>query len=106
MTIHLTNGQTQQIPLASLSKMFFSENDATGIATVQNEENQIIINGSILKVTTKGGAHIIIYTIGGEVVKTINTTADETEVNLSGMKKGVYIVKVNNETRKIMNTGN
>ena len=101
MTLHLTNGTTQQLPLAKLSKMFFSNNGAAGITNLRTDEAQLSMEGGVLKVKTKAPAHLIIYNIDGSVVKSMETHAGETEVNVGDLSKGIYIIKVNGKAMKV-----
>ena len=72
MIIHMANGTKAELPLASLSKMFFTEKDITGIFAAQT-------------------------------VKTVTASSPETQINLSGLTKGVYIVRVGKQSKKVMN---
>ena len=100
----LWNGgtKTAEIPLASLDKMFFS--GTSGITTVTGSTATMRLNDGILRVTAPTGSRITLYNIKGQLLKEVTASGEETEVNLRGLlTKGVYIVKVGNETRKLMN---
>jgi len=101
MMVHLTDGSEAKLPLAGLSKMFFS-NSSTGIATL-TAPAQISLRSGVLRVNAPQGSIVTVYDMGGKAVRTVTATRAETEVNLSGVQKGVYIVKVGSETKKIMN---
>lgn len=90
-----------ELPLASLSKMAFTST-AAGIAAMELQSN-ITLEGGVLRVKADEGSRITLYNIKGESVSTITASAAETDINLSGLRKGVYIVKVNNEAKKVMN---
>lgn len=100
----LWNGgtKTAEIPLASLDKMFFS--GTSGISAVTGSATTMRLNDGILRVTAPTGSRITLYNIKGQLLKEVTASGEETEVNLRGLlTKGVYIVKVGNETRKLMN---
>lgn len=100
----LWNGgtKTAEIPLASLDKMFFS--GTSGISAVTGTGTTMRLNDGILRVTAPTGSRITLYNIKGQLLKEVTASGEETEVNLRGLlTKGVYIVKVGNETRKLMN---
>ena len=103
MVLHLTDGKQATLPLSQLSKLFFSDKDATGIASIGIEQSSISIQEGVLRVKADRGATVAIYDAGGRAVRMVQAGDKETEVNLSGMVKGVYIVKVGNQTKKVMN---
>lgn len=96
------NGETEtaRLPLATLNKMFFSATD--GITAVEDERKISVSNG-VLRVPTREGEGITLYNMRGEAVRSLPATGSETEINLSGMKPGVYIVKVGNRAEKVIN---
>ena len=90
-----------ELPLASLEKMSFT-GDGMGINTSTVAMKSTIQNG-VLRVNAPEGSHIILYNIRGEVVKEVTAASMETELNLSGLRKGVYIVRVGRQAQKLMN---
>lgn len=103
MVLHLTNGTEQTMPLSNLSKMFFTENGSSGIATVSGNQSNITLKDGVLYVKNVPGSTVTVYNAGGQTVRKITARETETQLNLSGLTKGVYIVKVGTETKKIMN---
>lgn len=103
MVLHLTNGTEQKMPLSNLSKMFFTENGTNGIATISGNQSNISLKDGVLYVKNVPGSTVTVYNTGGQIVRKVTARETETEVNLSGLIKGVYIVKVGTETKKIMN---
>jgi len=99
MILHMADNSTQQLPLASLSKMFFSAN-AQGISTVQAQQGKIMMDGDQLRLTLDEGEQAIVYNLKGEQILRANTS---TIFQLGRLQRGVYIVRVGNETRKVMN---
>ena len=103
MVLHMANGSEQKLPLNSLSKMFFSENGANGIGAIGVTQSMISMKDGVLRVKGDRGNTVTIYDMGGKIVRKVTASSAETELNLSGMTKGVYIVKVGGETKKITN---
>ena len=99
MILHLTNNTTQQLPLASLSKMFFSDGNQ-GIAMIQPQQGKIVMDGDQLRLNLNEGERAVVYNLKGEQVFRANTS---TTFQLGRLQRGVYIVRVGNETRKVMN---
>lgn len=98
INIHLTDGTTQQMPLASLSKMFFTGSNQ-GIATVSASKEVISLDGTTLRLRLADGEQAAIYDLGGVQVFTAN---ESVEFQTSNLRRGVYIVRVGNKTKKIM----
>jgi len=102
MNVALADGTMQQLPLAGLSKMFFSATP-TGIATATLQPSTIRTDGGVLHVSAPQGTVVTLYNMSGQAVHTITAQGDDTQINVSGLTKGVYIVKVGLLTKKIMN---
>lgn len=87
-----TNGtETFTAPVADMSKMFFSTNP-TAVSTVVANDNGLhasIVNGQ-LKVNAPAGSRVSVYSIDGRQVGTAHLT------------KGTYLVRVNNQTLKVI----
>lgn len=103
MIITMTNGSTTQLPLASLNKMFFSETGITGIAAQKQGSSQVKLIDGVIHVNAPAGSVITLFNMGGQAVRTMTSATDDTQINVSSLTKGVYIVKVGNLTKKVMN---
>lgn len=84
------NGETTTFSLTDLSSMFFSQT-ATSIAgiTDANATKVDIVNGQ-LKVTAPAGSRISVHSLDGR------------QANSNNLPKGVYLVRVNNQTLKVL----
>ena len=100
MVLTLTDGTQNTLPLASLSRMFFTQSSETGISLVRN--GGFRIENGVLYIDSKSGSQVTLYNIGGQVVRQFTTNADKAELNIGGLKQGVYIIKVNGQTQKFM----
>jgi hypothetical protein len=99
----LWNGDEQvaALPLSSLEKMQFTNNSA-GIDALEIASKTSLRDG-VLYVQAPSGSRITLFNLQGVAVKEVTASAEETEINLRGMVKGVYVVKVNDSATKIMN---
>lgn len=102
MIVALSDGTTQELPLAGLSKMFFTATP-TGIASATQAQSQIRLVDGVLHVSAPRGSVITLYNMEGKTMRTVTSQGDDTEVSVNGLTKGVYIVKVGTEAKKIMN---
>ncbi|MBR1414765.1 MAG: T9SS type A sorting domain-containing protein [Prevotella sp.] len=98
MVLHLSDGTTQQVPLSGLTKMFFSDGQA-GIATTQMQ-SKIQFHNGILRADVASGESISVFNMKGEKVFSAHASGT---YDLSTLTKGVYIIKVGQETRKVIN---
>lgn len=105
MLIRLTDGSLQRLPLSGLTKMFFS-GESTGIRPVAANGRMpgFRLKDGVLHVTGAQGAGISVYDANGKAVRSVTASEDETEMNLDGLSKGVYIVRVGSQTtKKVLN---
>ena len=103
MVLLLNDGTTHRLPLQGLNKMFFSENGQSAILPVLTSQSQIRLSGGVVHVQAERGTVVTLYNMNGQAVQAVTSTGGDTQLNVSHMRKGVYIVKVGNQTRKIMN---
>ena len=104
MVVTLADGTAQTLPLLSLTRMFFTEGNTDGISTISGEKAaDFSLRNGLLNVKTQEGAQVTVYDMNGKTVKTVKATGRETEIDVTGLGKGNYIIKVGNTTRKMMN---
>ena len=99
MVLTMTDGTEQRLPLGGLEKMFFAASPS-GIATVNTTQSKMQFSGGMLRATVMPGETISVYNMKGEKVLSANESGS---YDLSAMSRGVYIVKVGSETRKVVN---
>lgn len=102
MRIHLSNGTTESIALEGLSRMFFSDG-STGVVTMMGRQPAIRLVGGTIHVNAPRDTAVTLYSIGGKTLKSVTTTSEDAQINVSSLTKGIYIVKVGSEAKKIMN---
>ncbi|MCR5269956.1 MAG: T9SS type A sorting domain-containing protein [Prevotella sp.] len=99
MILSMTDGTTQRLPLSGLSKMFFSDGNLASIAS-QNIASKFELRDGILRVEIANGEHCTLYNLKGEEIFKAN---ESITLSVSSLKKGVYIVKIGNQAKKILN---
>lgn len=97
MIVHLSDGSTQSLPLSNLQRMFFSTTPS-GIQSVT--QSRMSFSGGVLRADIAAGERIEIYDMGGQRVFSSNQSGT---FDLTTLTKGIYIVKVGSETRKVVN---
>lgn len=86
-------GSEEAYAAADQWKEFTIKTDNTGVESIEENGNNIVVNGN--EITVEGDANIAVYNINGQLIY-----AGE---NISvAVPAGVYIVKVNNSTHKVI----
>ena len=99
MVLHLSNGNEQRLPLNTLQKMFFSEQGIEAVGTVVADEEKIRISDGQLRLQLGDNEKAVIYNMKGELVYVTNRSGS---FQIDNLRKGVYIVRVGNTTKKVM----
>ncbi|MCD8203178.1 MAG: T9SS type A sorting domain-containing protein [Prevotella sp.] len=95
------NGQeTQTVSLANINSMYFS--NVAGIRKILSSDNAINVSNHQLFVTSKKGADITVTNMLGMVVCRCVSTSDNEQAVGGWLPEGVYIVKIDDQTLKVM----
>lgn len=125
LAVQLKSGTTQKFDISSINKMLvnsqslavyttdvnaFTISDIQSLKFVQVATGISAVNGNGLAVNRQGdhltiiGAkpddQVPVYSVNGQTVGHFRATEEGT-LNLSGLRRGVYIMKINNKTIKI-----
>jgi len=101
MLVHLSSGAVQQLALSGLSTMEFS--NTNGIAIVDKQASIHLTGDGLLRINTDEGAQIFLYNVGGRLEKTVRAAATPVDIDMRSLPRGIYVVRVNNSTKKIVN---
>ncbi len=91
-----TSQGIETFPQDEMREIVF-EDSPTDIATLQAESGMLKVTGGVLTVGRQG--LLCIYTPNGTLHSMTRTEADS-QIELSALPQGVYIIKLNNETIK------
>lgn len=125
LAVQLKSGTTQKFDISSINKMLVSSQSlavyttdvnaftisdiqslkfvqvATGISAVNGNGLAVNRQGDRLTITgAKPDDQVSVYSVNGQTVGHFRATEEGT-LNLSGLRRGVYIMKINNKTIKI-----
>lgn len=124
LAVQLKSGATQKFDISSINKMLVSSQSlavyttdvnsfttsdiqslkfqvTTGISAVNGNELTVNRQGDQLTIAgIKSNDQVSVYSVNGQAVGHLQATEEGT-LNLSGLSRGVYIMKVNNKTIKI-----
>ena len=95
----MSSGTEQRLALSGLEKMFFSQ-EASGIAAVSKSSSTMRMDDGRLQLTVAPGERVTLYNIKGEQ---LFTTTSDAVYDMRALGRGVYIVRMGQEARKLMN---
>lgn len=98
MIVTLANGSEERLPLSGVSKMFFSDGKQS-IAKVNTDGSKIRLEDGVLKVQVEEGEMVRLYNLKGEEILSAKQSI---AYDIRHLTKGVYIVRVGNESKKLM----
>ncbi len=92
------------IPVDNIIRYTFERYDLTGVMDLREEEPEMKYRNSELVVTgLKVGTNVDIYDLSGKLVRHLESRRNGSyRLSLSDLSKGVYVVKVNQTTLKIL----
>ena len=82
------------------AETLYSEDDATGIATIRGENVKVFVFDGQLCIEGAAGKAVRLYTVSGALIKTV-TPRDGEKVGVFSVPAGTYIVQVGNKAAKI-----
>ena len=97
-----SNGETISYNLSDLRKAYFSTNDK--VENIENQQLAIYPNPAkdIIRIKNLADNQLVtVYSINGAIVKKVIASGD-TEINISELHAGLYIIGVGNAFSKII----
>ena len=101
MFMTLTDNEVVTLPFTTLSTVSFG--NTTGIASLNGCIEGLTLRDGLLSVNMQNDGKVIIYDTAGKVIEQVSVTKGQNKIDLSRMSKGVYIVRVNGTTTKMLN---
>jgi hypothetical protein len=102
MYLNLSSGTTEALPFEVLSNLTV-DGDDTGFELISKEKTGMELKDGTLSLDMKSDGTVTLYDAAGKTVRTIAVRAGQNSVSLGEMPKGMYIVKVNGSSQKILN---
>ena len=102
MYLHLTNGDKKTMPFSTLSYITVGS-DITGISLIGKEPAALEVKNGMLNVNMREDGTVILYDQAGKTVRRLKAKAGQNTFSMSGLTKGVYVVRVNGSSQKVMN---
>lgn len=102
MYLHLANGDKKTMPFSTLSYITVGS-DITGISLIGKEPAALEVKNGMLNVNMREDGTVILYDQAGKTVRRLKAKAGQNTFSMSGLTKGVYVVRVNGSSQKVMN---
>lgn len=94
--------QTATLPLSSLDAMYFTTQATTAIASARSASPSVRVSGSSVVVSAREGAEASLHRLDGVRVARLTASGSGAETLGANLQAGVYIVKVDGQTSKII----
>ena len=100
----VSNKETVTFALSDVLRFTYVKKDASGIDETVVDPTEVSYDGGVLVISQlKQGASVDIYSLDGKLLRQLTAHHSGTyRLNLSELPKGVYLVKADNVTYKIM----
>lgn len=102
VNIEQTDGATSSNSMSAINQITFG--DYTAISDVKESSEELItyVSGDEIAVNCAAGSTVTIYSLVGTPVLNVRLGSDYGRISIAGLPKGVYIVKVQERTTKIV----
>lgn len=94
--------QTTSLDLSSLNAMYFTSQGVTAIESASTASTAVKVSGRSVLVTANEGAEASLYRLDGVKIGSLVASGSGAETLGSNLQGGVYIVKVDGKTTKII----
>jgi len=106
LTFKLSDNTSKTFSLLEVKKIFFADN--TGNVEVPSSDNSLIVlpnpATSILQIlnVSENPAQVFIYSLQGQMLFTTTVTPNANQVDVTNLKKGMYLLRMRNRTAKFV----
>lgn len=99
-----TDQASAEFPLATVVKYYFAESDPTGTNT-ETEQMALVFatEDGVQLLNCQPDMTVALFSVSGQLIKEYRTSNEGSlEINLSSQSKGIYLIKLNNTTIKVI----
>lgn len=104
LILNYTVGNEDPIVLSSVKKIVFTQTAGVTQITADRKSFRVSPNPATsyieLKYAPEGDLNVAVYSVAGSLVLNIQLDSDSRQINVSGLPKGLYLIKVNNHVAK------
>ena len=102
VNIEQTNGTKSSASMGDIERIYFA--DLSSIADINSQEENLVtyISTDEIAINSNGGSLVAIYNLTGAqlLIRRIDTQGEA--ISIAGLPQGIYIVKANGRTTKII----
>ena len=102
VNVELTDGTKSSTDMAAIDVISFG--DYTTIWQIRPEGGELAayVSSDEIAIDGKAGSHVTIYNVVGTQVLNTRLDADYGQISIANLPKGIYIIKCNERTAKIV----
>ena len=102
VNVELTDGTRSSTEMSAIDVISFG--DYTAIGPIRPEEGELAayVSSDEIAIDGKAGSHVTIYNVVGTQVLNTRLDADYGQISIANLPKGIYIIKCNERTAKIV----
>lgn len=102
VNIELTDGSNSSASMGDIERIYFA--DLSSIADINSQDENLVtyISTDEIAINSNGGSLVAIYNLTGAQLLTRRIDAQGEAISIAGLPQGIYIVKANERTTKII----
>ena len=102
VNIEQTNGTKSSASMGDIERIYFA--DLSSIADINSQDENLVtyISTDEIAINCNGGSLVAIYNLTGAQLLTRRIDTQGEAVSIAGLPQGIYIVKANGRTTKII----
>ena len=102
VNIEQTNGTKSSASMGDIERIYFA--DLSSIADINSQDENLVtyISTDEIVINSNGGSLVAIYNLTGAQLLTRRLDAQGEAISIAGLPQGIYIVKANGRTTKII----
>ena len=102
VNVELTDGTKSSTDMAAIDVISFGDYTTIGQIGPEGGELAAYVSSDEIAIDGKAGSHVTIYNVVGTQVLNTRLDADYEQISIANLPKGIYIIKCNERTAKIV----
>ena len=102
VNVELTDGTKSSTDMAAIDVISFGDYTTIGQIRPEGGELAAYVSSDEIAIDGKAGSHVTIYNVVGTQVLNTRLDADYGQISIANLPKGIYIIKCNERTAKIV----
>lgn len=102
VNIEQNDGTKNSTTMGNINRIYFS--DLSSIADIQQQDDNLVeyLSADEIAINANAGSAVSIYSLTGASLLTKRINAQGSAISIANLPKGIYIVKANERTTKII----